>query len=441
MDEHMESTHREPSCCSEAAAERSRARAACGGGVAMFIGMPTCSVQTIPQRRMSVGAVFQDAFRPFYFGAALFAAVAVPMWLGMWYHGYFPTTLQPMEWHAHEMVFGFGGAVIIGFLFTAARNWTGLPLPTGVPLGIAFFLWLAGRVGLFAAYGPTAAVVDTSLLLLAAAVLARRFLRARSFGNMPLVCVLTILGGTNAAFHAAELGLLEVSSIAVAEMGLMLIVLIEMIIGGRVIPGFTVNAIPGIRVRRWPWLQRTVLLLAAAALVSDALVLPPVVRSACAFYAGIALAVQAIGWNPRATCARPMIWVLHAAYAWIPVGMVLLGLSAFGLVTRSAAMHAFGAGSMGGLIMGMMTRTALGHTGRVVQAGRWEWTAFVLVHAAALIRVAAALVPWEGLGAGDLHAWVLLVSGIAWSAAFLTYAIAYAPVLLGPKATDARVRA
>ena len=437
----MEIGRSEPSCCNEAEGPRPRGQALCGGGGAMFIGMPTCSAQTMPRRGPAVAAVFHDAFRPFYFGAAVFAAVAVPMWLGMWHHGYFNTTLQPMVWHAHEMVFGFGGAVIIGFLFTAARNWTGLPLPTGVPLGIAFALWLAGRVGMFAAYGPATAVVDTALLLLGAAVLARKFVRARSYGNMPLVCVLALLGGANAVFHAAELGQLGISSIAVAEIGLMLIVLIEMIVGGRVIPGFTANAIPRIRVRRWPWLQRAALVLAGAALVSDALLLPPVVRGACALYAGLALAVQAIGWNPRATCSRPMIWVLHLAYAWIPVGMVLLGLSAFGLVTRSAAMHAFAAGSMGGLIIGMMARTALGHTGRVVRAGRWEWTAFVLVHVAALIRVAASLVPWEGLGAGDVYAWVLLVSGIAWSAAFMTFAIAYAPVLLGPKATDARVRA
>jgi uncharacterized protein involved in response to NO len=341
----------------------------------------------------------------------------------MWYHGYFTPTLPPLYWHAHEMVFGFAAAIIVGFLVTAARNWTGLPLPAGLPLASLFSLWILGRVGMFFAYGPATAVIDSLLLLLVAVVLARKFIRARSMCSMPLVFVLLSLGLANVAFHASMHNLLEIPPVMAIEFGLMLVVLIEMIIGGRVVPGFTANAIPGARQFRSVRLHRASFALAALAIISDALRLPPMSTGTLALLAGVAVAAQAIGWNPLATRSRPLLWVLHVSYAWIPVGLVLLGLASFGLVPRSAAIHAFAVGSIGGLIMGMITRTALGHSGRPVQAGRWETAAYVLVHAAAISRVTAALVPAVYLAG-------MSAAGLAWTAAFAIYAIAYAPVLI-----------
>lgn len=392
----------------------------------MFVGAPTRSAGA-DRRAAGAGVAFlRDAFRPFYLGGAIFAALAVPMWLGMWYHGYFTPSLPAMFWHMHEMVFGFAAAIIVGFLFTAGRNWTGLPLPAGTPLAVIFGLWIAGRFGMFAAYGPVTAVIDSLLLPLVAGVLAHKFLRARSLRNMPLVAVLLSLASANIAFHASMHGLITVPPLVVVEFGLMLVVLIEMIVGGRVVPGFTANAIPGVRQFRPAWLHRAALALAVAAFVSDSVHMAPAWTGTLALLAAVVVAVQAIGWNPLATRHRPMLWVLHLSYAWIPVGLCILGLASFGIVPRSAAIHALAVGSMSGLIMGMITRTSLGHSGRQVRSGGWEVTAYVLVQLAALSRVAAALIP-------AIYLVGMSVAGIAWLAAFSVFAIAYAPMLLGSR--------
>lgn len=390
----------------------------------VFVAAPTISARSAARRRNVSRDFLRDAFRPFYLGGALFAAAAVPLWLGMWYHGYFTPSLPPLLWHAHEMVFGFAAAIIVGFLFTAARNWTGLPLPSGVPLALIFALWLAGRAGMLFAYGAATAAVDSLLLVVVAGVLARRFILARSLGNMPLVIVLGLLAAANVAFHASMLDLVALAPLTPLEAGLMLVVLMEMIVGGRIVPGFTANALPGVRQWRPAWLHRAALALVTAALASDLLNAPPVVTGTLALVAGVAVAVKSSGWRPLATLGNPMLWVLHLSYAWIAVGLVLLGLASFGVVPRSAGVHALAVGSMGGLILGMITRTALGHSGRTVRAGRVEVAAFALVHLSAAWRVAAALIP-------DVNLAGLLVAGVLWSAAFMAYSIAYAPMLLG----------
>lgn len=372
--------------------------------------------------------VLQDAFRPFYLGAAVFAAVAVGLWLSMWKHGAPVPAVPALLWHMHEMVFGFAAAVIVGFLFTAARHWTGLPLPAGVPLAILMSLWLLGRVGMFFRYGWPTAVVDTALLPLVAAVLASRFARSRSLGNLPLVAVLLALSLANAAFHASMLGFVDLAPVACIEAGLMLVVLVEVLIGSRVVPGFTANASPGARQWRPPALRFAALWAAVAAVAMDVAGLPPALAGSMAFLASILLAALALGWNPVAARSRPILLVLHVSFAWIPIGFALLGLAAFGAVTRSAAIHALSVGSMGGLIIGMMTRTALGHSGRAVRAGGWEILAYLLVQAAAVARVLGAAWP-------EVSQQFILASGAAWIAAFTTYAVAYAPVLMGRRAT------
>lgn len=395
-------------------------------GATVFVAAPTISADSRKRPREGRSPFFLDAFRPFYLGGAFFAAIAVPLWLGMWYHSSFAPSLPPLFWHAHEMVFGFAGAIIIGFLFTAARNWTGLPLPGGMPLALLAGLWLAARVGMFVAYGPATALIDSALLLIVAVVLARKFTMARSWCSMPLVVVLMLLAFANMAFHAAAHNLIPISPLQAVEAGLLFVVLIEMIVGGRVVPGFSANAVPGAWRWRSAWLHRGSFGLAAAAFLADSFHAPPLVTVTLALLAGSAVAVQAIGWNPLAARGNPMLWILHAAYAWIPIGLALLGLAAFGIVPRSAAIHALAVGSMGGLIIGMVTRTALGHSGRMVRAGRVEVTAFILVLLAAALRVAATLIPSFYLAG-------MLAAGSAWAAAFLLYVVSYGPLLLGKR--------
>ncbi len=396
---------------------------------ASFAVSPTISARS-GVRASGVGIAFlRDGFRPFYFGGAIVAALGVPLWLGMWYHQYFTPSLPALYWHMHEMVFGFAAAIIVGFLFTAVRNWTGLPLPAGVPLGVLFALWIVGRVGMFAAYGPATGVLDSSLLVVVAGVLAHKFIRARSWSSMPLLVVLLSLASANIAFHGAMHDLIPVSPMGAVEFGLMLVVLVAIIIGGRVVPGFTANAIPGVRLRRSVWLHRGSFALPAAAFIADGLHLSPWLSGVAALLASATVAAQAIGWNSWAARGRPLLWILHAGYGFIPVGLLLLGLAQFGVVPRSAAVHAFGVGSIGGLIIGMITRTALGHSGRQVRAGRAEVMSYGLVLLGAVLRVSASLIPAAYLGA-------MLGAGAAWSLAFLIYLGVYAPVLFGRAGPD-----
>lgn len=390
-----------------------------------FAGAPSVSA-ALPRARRSV--FLRDAFRPFYLGGSLFAALAIPLWLGMWYHQSFTPSLPALYWHTHEMVFGFAVAIIIGFLFTAARNWTGLTLPDGVPLATLVTLWLAGRVGVFFFYGAPAAIVDSLLLPIVAGVLAFKFIRARSYASFPLVGVLIALSIANIAFHAGMLQWIELAPLGAIEFGLMMVVLIEMIIGGRIVPAFTASAIPGVRQRRSVWLNRAAIMLAAAAFVSDASRAPAWVIALASVLAGALTAVQAIGWNPLATRSKSILWILHAAYAFIPIGLILLGMSWLNFLPRSAAIHALAVGSMGGLIMGMITRTALGHSGRPVRAGRAETICYALVLLAALLRVSASLAPPASMA-------LMLGAGTAWSAAFVLYAVTYAPILCRARAT------
>lgn len=391
---------------------------------AIFIGAPTTSAR--PARRSWPGPFFEDAFRPFYLGGALFAALAVPLWIGMWRGEAPPTALAPLFWHAHEMVYGFAGAVITGFLFTAARNWTGLPLPAGAVLATQCVLWAAARVGMALWYGPVVAAVDLAHLLIVTAVLARKFMRARSLASLPLLAVLSALVLSNAAFHASMLGWLELGPLRAVEAGLLAVVLVELIIAGRVVPAFTASALPGVRQWRSRRLSRGVIVISAAAFIADVLPAPAPARGVLAMTAGAAAAALLAGWNPLAARARPMLWIMHLSYAWISAGLLLLGLASFGAVPRTAGIHALTAGSMGGLILGMMTRTALAHTGRPVVAGRSEVASFILVQAAAGLRVAAALLPVVASVA-------VLAAGAAWTAAFAIYAVTYLPILARPR--------
>lgn len=393
-----------------------------GRGAIAFIAAPTVSAAS---KGRPIGTrLLMDAFRPFYLAGAILAAVAVPLWLGMWQHGYLIPSVPPLFWHGHEMVFGFGGAIIVGFLFTAARNWTGLPLPAGVPLGALCGLWFLARALIFFNYGLVAAAVDTALLAVVAAVLAQRFLRSGMHRNLPIVGVLLGLAACNASFHASLLDFLDISPLAAIEAGLMLVVLLVMIVGARVVPAFSASAVAGLDPFRAPLLQRAAIASAVAAFVADSLHPSSAIAGLASFAAALFTAAQWLCWKPWATRHRPMAWILQGSYGFIPVGLLLLGASAFGLLPRSAAIHAFSVGAMGGMIVGMAMRTSLGHTGREVRGGRAESAAFALVLAAAGLRLTASLAPSVQLPA-------MLAAGAAWSCAFLVFLVAYAPLLAG----------
>ena len=367
-------------------------------------------------------------FRPFYLGAAVFACLAMPLWIAVFLGQVtLNLTVAPVLWHAHEMLFGFAAAVIIGFLLTAGKAWTGLATPRGVFLGALVMLWLAARVAALVAPYAVYAVLDLVLLPLVAAVLVDLLVRARNRRNLPLAMILVLLSLANLAFHLAVIGTIDLPPVRALYAGLALIVMIECVMAGRVVPAFTMSATPGLKLRVQPRLERATLSVTALALVLWVFA-PPGPITLAAF--GLAAALHLIRqwqWHPWVTRDRPILWILHAAYAWIAFGFGLLALAQIGWVATSAGVHALAVGATGGLIIGMITRTARGHTGRPLRASKAEVLAYALVMAAATLRVLVPLVAPQWL----VHA--LICAAFAWCAAFSIYLSIYAPWLLSTR--------
>ncbi|WP_348704864.1 NnrS family protein [Acidovorax soli] len=365
-------------------------------------------------------------FRPFYLGAALVACLAVPLWIASmmgWVVLNLP--VAPLLWHAHEMLFGFAATVIIGFLLTAVKAWTGLATPRGALLGALALLWLAARVAAVVAPYVVYAVLDVVLLPVVAGLLLAVLLRARNRRNLPLMGVLVLLSVANGVFHLAVLGVLNLPPVQALYAGLALIVMIECVMAGRVVPAFTMSVNPGLKLQAQRPLELVILAVTALALASWVCA-PFGVGAVTAVLAGLAALLHGWRmwrWKPWITRNRPILWILHASYAWIPVGLVLLALAQLGAVAVSAAVHAFAVGATGGLIVGMITRTARGHTGRPLQAGRLEVLAYGLVMGAAVLRV---LLP---LAAPQWYAAALVLAALAWATAFAIYLGLYTPWL------------
>ena len=364
-------------------------------------------------------------FRPFYLGATLFAGLSVPLWIVMFLGATrWTPVLPPVLWHAHEMLYGFAAAVIAGFLLTAVKAWTGLATPRGAVLGALALLWLAARLaGAFAPYALYA-TLDVLLLPAVALLLLRVLLRAGNKRNLPLMGLLGLLTLANLLFHLTVLGLLPLAPVRPLYAALGLIVLVECIMAGRVIPAFSMNAIAGLRLKVNPRLEKATALASVLALVLWVF-LPDWLPSAAVLALAAVLQLQRLlSWQPWRARAKPILWVLHLAYAWIPLGFALLALGVLGWVAPSSGIHALAVGATGGLIIGMVTRTARGHTGRPLQASPLEVGAYVLVFLAAVLRV---LVP---LAAPQALVTALIAAAAAWSLAFAMYLFRYTPWLM-----------
>jgi uncharacterized protein involved in response to NO len=364
--------------------------------------------RTIPA---SGSALLALGFRPMYLLAGAYAALSIPLWASQ-YAGWLPAA-SPL-WHAHEMLFGYAFAVIAGFLFTAVRNWTGLGTPAGAPLAAVAGLWLAARVLAF--FSPSvAAIADAAFAVAVAWGIGRPLVLARN-RNAFFVAVVLALGAAGVVFQAYP-------GLALA-VGLDVVLLVMTVIAGRVVPGFTNNAIPGAGARRNRVLEYASLLSIVLLIGLDAL---QFTVAAVALVAAVLHAIRLALWSPLATRRRPILWILHLSYAWIVVHLALRGLGELGFVSPLLATHALTVGAIGGLTLGMMTRTSRGHTARPLSVGPWEIAAYVLVHAAALVRVFLPLaVP---------HAYVaaILISAALWCAAFAIFTAVYYPILTRPR--------
>ncbi|HEX8308063.1 MAG TPA: NnrS family protein [Allosphingosinicella sp.] len=383
-------------------------------------------------------AFLRGGFRPFFFGAAAWAVVALVLWLAALAGGAaLPTLFEPLAWHRHEMLFGFVGAAVAGFLLTAIPNWTGrLPI-AGPPLACLFGLWLAARLALlFSAWvgALPAAMLDVGFFLLLAALAGREVLAAKN-RNLPIVGLLLLFAAANAADHAAAAGFLPDPEIG-WRAAIALVVLLISLIGGRIIPSFTRNWLakrkPAERLPTQPGrFDRAVVGGTALALLAW-LVAPEAPATALILLgAGFAQAVRLARWRGFRTLADPLVFILHAGYFWVPIGLLLLGASGLGTaIPRSAAVHALTAGAMGTMILAVMTRATLGHTGRDLKAGRATVALYGLATFGAGLRVAAPL------GAID-YPLAMKLSASAWAGALLLFLFVYGPMLFQPRTGEA----
>lgn len=384
-------------------------------------------------RVSSMPPILQYGFRPFFFLAALHAGAAIPAWLWIYFSGHALRGPFPgLHWHAHEMLFGYLQAVLAGFVLTAIPNWTGrLPL-SGWPLAGLVTLWLAGRIACAAAPGPVAAVVvDISFPVMLGFAVWREVVAGRNWKNAPVAVMITLFGLANALDHAANLGFVP-HGLGV-RLALGAIAMLLALVGGRIVPSFTRNWLVKNGGTRLPAsfgaLDKAALATTAAGAAAWVAVPDSTAAGGMLGLSGVLLAARLARWQGQHTTREPIVLILHIGYAWLGFALLLLGGSVlFSGLPERAALHALTAGAIGTMTLAVMTRASLGHTGREIVADRTVLAAYIAVTLGAVLRVAAPL-------AGDWHAHLLICGGALWSAAFLLFAIRYAPVLWGRRAS------
>ncbi|HVJ89583.1 MAG TPA: NnrS family protein [Labilithrix sp.] len=375
--------------------------------------------------------LFAKGFRPFFLLASLFATMMLPLWLLVLTGTIVPVRhLDAVNWHAHEMLFGFSVAVIAGFLLTAVGNWTQRETAIGMPLFLLCALWGIGRIAMSTTlFRPSvSAVLDLAFLPALMVVLARPLLLAKNRRNFVMLAVLGALFAANLMFHLDVLGYAPGWARRGVLVAVDIVVLLMLVIAGRVLPMFTRNATRREAIRSIPTLDALAIGMMALLTAVDAFSTPaPVVVAVLAASSGVLAAARAVRWGAVHSLRMPLLWVLHVGHAWIPIGLLLrAGGSMAGGVFSLMATHALTAGAIGALTLGMMARVALGHTGRALTVGRTVTVAFALMTIAACVRVMAPLLQSHYVG-------LLVMAGVSWAAAFVLYAIAYAKILLSPR--------
>ena len=372
-------------------------------------------------------ALWALGFRPFYLLGAAYAALAIVLW-GLQFAGLLPFEALPgPSWHGHEMLFGFALAIIAGFLLTAVRNWTQQPTPTGGALMGLAALWLAARVLMYTPWTALSAVANTAFPLALAVGIGVPMARAGNRRNYFFLGLLAGIAAATLAMHLSAMGAIELHFTVPLRIALDLVLFIVAVVAGRVMPMFTNNGVPGAGAVRVEWLDKLSLAAVLALVAADALEAPPGGVAAVAAAAALAHAARWLLWRPWRTLRTPLVWSLHAAYAWIPVHLLLRALAAEGRVLEVLATHALTIGVIGGMTIAMMTRTARGHSGRPLRADGWEVACYALVQLAALARVAGGWLAFEH------YASTVEAAAALWSAAYAIYFVRYWPVLTRPR--------
>jgi len=390
-------------------------------------------MNAVPRLKAYSGPVLLSyGFRPFFLLGAIYAGLAVLAWLPI-FNGELQvrTTFGAIDWHVHEMLYGYLPAVVTGFLLTAIPNWTGrLPIQ-GRPLLVLVVLWLAGRIAVtFSAEigWLTAALIDTGFLALLIAAITREILAGKNWGNLKVVGLVSLLLAGNVAFHleshfngSAEYGI---------RIGIAAMVLLITVIGGRIVPSFTRNWLVRENPGRLPapLARFDVVTIGVSAVTLALWVAQPSWRlsGAALAVAGLLQVVRLMRWAGDRTFRDRLVLVLHVGYAFVPLGFLLSSAAAFGLVAESAGIHAWTVGAAGIMTLAVMTRASLGHTGNALVASLMTQAIYAAVVIAALARIGASLFPvWSEP--------LLELTVLAWCLAFFGFAASFGPLLVGRK--------
>lgn len=375
-------------------------------------------------------AFLSAGFRPMFLGAAIWAAVSMGIWISFWAGAVdMSPALDPLDWHVHEMVFGYGSAVLAGFLLTAVPNWTGRPALSGLPLLGLVLIWVAGRISQLtgANFGWA---IDLAFLPPLWVFITREILMAGNRRNLPISAMIAVFWGANLLFHLDALrGNIAFDGVG-ARLGMGTLILLISLIGGRIIPAFTTNWLRARGETRFPIPfakpDAVILLTSALALISWSLA-----QNAIVGWGFLCLSLvhlwRLTRWRGLATTAEPLIFALHLAYLCVPLGFGLTGLMMVGLdIPQQAGYHLWTVGAIGGMTLTVMTRATLGHSGRALTSGWAERSFLIAIFASAITRTASALGVW------DLP--MMHLSATLWIVAFALFALRYTRLMATPRA-------
>ncbi|KAA8674185.1 NnrS family protein [Vibrio gigantis] len=383
---------------------------------------------------VSMTAFFELAFRPFFLFASLFSIAALVGWAAFWNGS---ATLNvyggAMWWHIHEMLFGFAATVVVGFLLTAVQNWTGVRSINGCGLMLLLAIWLCARVAMFlpGILSPwLVAGIDLLFLPIAMISLAHNIVSVKLWRNLLFIPILLLMTFANAAMHYGVLFQQPVL-ISQASTGMVLLVTLVMcIMGGRVFPMFTANGTQTPRTPALPWLEKLSIVSTIFAVVLSFQILPVAqgIVATVFIISGLANSLRAVRWKIWVAFKTPLVWTLHLSYWAISLGLILFGVSIISpLVTQSQAIHALTVGGMGVMILSMISRVSLGHTGRTIAIGKLMTAALIAIVFAFIVRV---------FGGYFTHniVYIITLSSALWIAAYSCFAVLYLPILIKPKA-------
>lgn len=387
---------------------------------------------------LAIPPMFRLAFRPLFLGGTVFSVLAIICWAYYWVYPFsWMPYGGPVWWHGHEMLFGFGAAIVVGFLLTAVQSWTGVIGIRGKPLVALVFAWLCGR--LLLAFGMVfnfpewfIALGDIGFLLLATIAMAYPVIKVKQWRNLIFVPILSVLTLLNAVSHWAVINAQPDIATHSLHGTIILFSLIITILGGRVIPAFTANTTQCDRKAPIKWLEIVsvssiicLIVIAFAGFDNVAAELLFIVSAVAALANGW----RASRWGIQYCRTEPLLWSLHIAYTFIPLAYLMLALHSLGLMDNtSAALHSITVGAIGGMILAMISRVTLGHTGRQLNPPRLITAAYIFIFLAALVRV---IIPaWLA----EYTSWGIGVAGILWVLAFGLYIFFYAHMLVTPRA-------